>query len=109
MDLSELNQFGDVLGFYGVRLISVYTSLYICSVGLKTPGNGVNSLAIYKIQLYITKFSGFQPSESLLLCTRMLFVCCYGRERSISLLLCTWMFKFAVSIGYCLVNIKVFN
>ena len=87
MDLSELNQFGDVLGFYGVRLISVCTSLYGCSVGLKTPGNGVNSLVIYKIQQHTVKFSGFESSEPLLLCTRMSILCCYARERSIPLLL----------------------
>ena len=87
VDLSELNQFGDVLGFYGVRLISVCTSLYGCSVGLKTPGNDVNSLAIYKIQQYTVKFSGFEPSEPWLLCTRMSFLCCYARECSIPLVL----------------------
>ena len=80
VDFSELKPFGDVWGFYGMRLISVYTSQYGCSVGEKIPGNGVNSLAIYEIEWYLVKSSGLEPFGEvlpLLLCTRKSFLCCY--------------------------------
>ena len=76
----------------------MYTSLYGCSVGVKTPGNGINSLVIYKIQRYKVKLVDLS----------ILSPCCYVhgcyssvamRADVISLLLCTRMFKFLIQIA----------